>query len=185
VTSTDAATPRTSWLLAGAVLVGAVVSVALGVYGSQHTPTFESGWTLGFPTQFEMKAWLAMAASVLAVVQLVTALRMFGRIGQGKASPRVPLLHRWSGLVAVLLTIPVAYHCQWSLGFQDYSTRVLVHSLTGCAFYGAFVAKMLSLHIKKAPGWTLPVLGGLTFTLLAVVTLTSAGWWFTHGQPTY
>jgi hypothetical protein len=178
-------TPRTSCLLAGAVLVGAAVSVALGVYGREHTPTFESAWTLGFPTQIEMKVWLALAASALALVQLLTAFRIYGRLGQSPPSRRAALTHRISGSLAVLLTLPVVYHCLWSLGFQSYSNRVLVHSLAGCLFYGAFVAKMLTLHIKKAPNWALPLLGGLTFTALAVVTLTSMGWWFTHGQPTY
>lgn len=159
--------------------------MALGVYGSQHTPTFESGWTLGFPTQIQMKVWLAVAASILAVVQLLSALRMYGRIGSSQPSPQIARAHRWSGRIAVVLTLPIAYHCLWSLGFQSYSTRVLVHSLAGCAFYGAFVAKMLSLHIKAAPRWTLPLLGALTFTVFAAVVLTSAGWWFANGQPTY
>ena len=178
-------TPRTGWLLAGAVLVGAAVSLALGVYGREHQPTFQSSWTLGFSSQIDMKVWLATAVGVLALVQLVTALRMFGRIGTGRPPSWVTWTHRISGSVAVLLTLPVVYHCLWSLGFQTYSTRVYIHSIAGCLFYGAFVAKMLTLHIRKAPNWALPVLGGLTFTLVAVVVLTSAGGWFANGQPTY
>ena len=178
-------TPRSSWLLAGAVLVGAAVSIALGAYGRNHTPTFESVLLLGFPTQIEMKVWLAAVVSVLAIVQIVTALRIYGRLGRGTASAAVTLTHRISGSLAVLVSLPIAWHCLWSLGFQTYSTRVYIHSIAGCLFYGAFVAKMLSLHIRKAPNWVLPVLGALTFTVLAVVMVTSAGWWFTHGQPTY
>jgi ABC-type dipeptide/oligopeptide/nickel transport system permease component len=186
VTDSAERTPRTLWLLAAAVLVGALVSVALGVYGREHTPTFEAITTFGFPTMIEMKVWLATATVVFAVVQLVTALGMYGRLGPDRArSARTALTHRVSGVVAVIISLPVAYHCLWSLGYQTYSTRVLVHSLAGCAFYGVFVTKMLSLHVRRAPSWVLPVLGGLTLTALATVVLTSVGWWFTHGQPTY
>ena len=62
-----------------------------------------------------------------------------------------PRLHRWSGRVAVLLTVPVAVHCLYALGFQLGSPRVLVHSLVGCFFYGVFVAKMLVLPRPDAP----------------------------------
>ncbi|MFL6071367.1 MAG: DUF6529 family protein [Actinomycetes bacterium] len=178
-------TPRTGWLLAGAVLVGAAVSVALGVYGRDHTPTFESVLLLGFPTQIQMKVWLAVVVSALALVQVFTALRMYGRLGGGSASRGVALTHRISGSLAVLISLPIAWHCLWSLGFQTYTTRVYIHSIAGCLFYGAFVAKMLTLHVHTAPNWALPVLGALTFTILTVVVLTSAGWWFTHGQVSY
>jgi hypothetical protein len=166
-------------------LVGAAVSVALGVFGRQHNPTGESVLTLGFPSQVEMKVWLASVVGVLALVQVVSALRIYGKFGSGAASRGVTLTHRISGSVAVLISLPVAFTCLWSLGFDTYDTRVWIHSLAGCLFYGAFVAKMLTLHISKAPNWALPVLGGLTFTLLAVVVLTSAAWWFTNGQPVF
>ena len=57
----------------------------------------------------------------------------------------MPTVHRWSGRIAILLTVPVIIHCVYALGFQTYSARVLAHSVLGCFFYGAFVAKMLSL----------------------------------------
>ena len=52
------------------------------------------------------------------------------------------------------------------------------HSAAGCIFYGAFVTKMLSLSRRGMPGWLLPVTGGLTFTALIVLWLTSALWVF-------
>ncbi len=163
--------------------VGAAVSVALGAYGRIHDPTFESITTFGFSSLYEMKAWLTAVAAALAFVQLVTALRIYGRIGGGEASRGVTLTHRASGALAVLVTLPVAYHCLWSLGFETYSNRVLVHSLLGCLFYGVFVAKMLTLQIKGAPRWAIPVLGGATFAVLIAVAATSSLWYFTHGSP--
>ena len=64
-----------------------------------------------------------------------------------------------------MLTLPVAFHCIWSLGFATGSTRVLVHGLAGCLFYGAYAAKMLGLRVRGLPGWALPVLGGTVLAL--------------------
>ena len=92
-----------------------------------------------------MKAWLATAALLLVVVQLVTALWMWGRLPGVRGTPRLARLpvHRWSGAVAFAVSIPVAVHCVWSLGFVTSTPRVLWHSVLGCAFYGAYAAKML------------------------------------------
>jgi hypothetical protein len=159
--------------------------MALGVYSRGHQPTGRAITTFGFPTLLEMKAWLATAAVAFALVQVGTALRMYGRIGKGPSPPGVALVHRISGVVAVLLTLPVAFHCLWSLGFGSYSTRVLVHSVLGCAFYGVFVTKMLAVKSTQLPGWCLPVVGGVLFTVLVLIWLTSSLWFFAGGLPTY
>jgi hypothetical protein len=163
-------------------LVGAAVSVALGVYGRLHDPTFKAITTLGiFSTVLTMKVWLATIVFALALVQLITALMIFGKLRLGAVgTPRwASPTHRWSGRIAFLLSIPVAYHCLWSLGFQSNTTRVVLHSLLGCFFYGVFVTKMLVLHAKRLPGWALPWVGGLTFTALVSIWLTSSLWFFT------
>jgi hypothetical protein len=162
--------------------VGSAVAVALGVYGRVHEPTFRPITTLGFASMFDMKVWLGSVAAALALFQLGSALRLYGRIGSGPPPPWLAKAHKASGGLAVLVSLPVAYHCLWALGFQSTDTRVLVHSLFGCVFYGAFVAKVLSLHTKRLPGWTLPVLGGLTFAALVTVWLTSALWYLTSGS---
>jgi hypothetical protein len=168
------------------LLVGAAVAVSLGAYGSVHDPTGETISTLGFSGMINMKVWLTTGAAALALVQLATALRLFGRLGSGAAPRWVAILHRSSGTVAVLLTVPVAYHCLWSLGFADYDTRTLSHSLLGCAFYGAFVAKLLTLKMRRLPGWALPLFGGLTFAVLVAVWLTSSLWFFRNvGFPEF
>jgi hypothetical protein len=74
----------------------------------------------------------------------------------------------------------VVVHCIYALGFQTYSTRVLIHSILGCFFYGAFVAKMPSLTWRDSmPRWAVPVLGGTVFLGLIGVWLTSSLWLFT------
>ena len=87
--------------------------------------------------------------------------------------------------MAFVVSLPVAYHCLWSLGLQsDRGARPLVHGLLGCAFYGAYAAKMLGLRVRGLPGWALPLLGGAVLTTLVLVWLTSALWFFTRsGLP--
>jgi len=88
------------------------------------------------------------------------------------------VVHRWYGRVAILLTLPVAYHCIFLLGFGTYSTRVYVHSLLGSSLYGAFLAKMLIVRTKGFPGGALPIAGGVLFSILLGLWLTSAFWFF-------
>jgi len=160
--------------------IGGLVSVSLGVYARLHTPTGQGIFTFGFPAVLPMKAWFATAAAVLAIGQLTSALWMWGRLpGAGSAPTWVPPMHRWLGTVAFVFTLPVAYHCLWALGFQQTTTRVLLHSILGCAFYGAFVTKMLILRSKLLPGWALPIAGGTLVAILVGIWFTSSFWFFT------
>ena len=56
---------------------------------------------------------------------------------------------------------------------------MLIHSLLGCFFFGAFTAKMLLLTHKDLPGWVIPVAGGALFSGLVGLWLTSSLWFFT------
>ena len=166
--------------LAGALLVGAAVAAALGVYARAHTPTGRPLFTLGFSSMLQMKAWLTTVALAFILVQLATALWMWRRLpGTGAAPPWVSVLHRWSGTTAFVITLPVAFHCIWALGFATTSARVIAHGVAGCVFYGAYAAKMLGLRLRSVPGWALPALGGSVFGLFVLVWLTAALWFFT------
>ncbi|MFG2076763.1 hypothetical protein SAMN05421874_14133 [Nonomuraea maritima] len=176
MTTTDHRSPsRGATVLLLPLLIGALVALALGVYGRAHTPTGFAVGVAGFSSALPMKVWLTTGSFVLAIVQVVSALSMWGRLGV--TIP--PSVHRWSGRLAFALSIPVAFHCLYALGFQYDVARVLVHSFLGCFFYGVFTAKMLALPKRDAPGWTLPVLGGLTFAALVGLWLTSSFWFFT------
>jgi hypothetical protein len=171
--------------LVGVFLAGAAVSVLLGVYAHRHAATHERPYTLVFSDTLQLKVWFATAAVSLAVVQVLLALRLYGKIRwPGTAPPWLGDAHRLTGTIAFALTLPVAYQCLWSLGFEsvdmtgDASTRVLVHSITGCFFFGAFVAKVLCVRVKGLPGWALPVVGGLVFSALVVIFVTSSLWYF-------
>ena len=159
--------------------IGSLVAVALGVYGRLHEPTFVAVNIAGFSSGVAAKAWLATGAFVLALVQLGSAMVMYGRFPGLRAPSWIGGLHRWSGRGAVLLTVPVAVHCLYALGFQDGTPRVLLHSLAGCVLYGAFVTKMLVLRTPGGPRWSLPLFGGLLFTAVTAVWLSSSVWFFT------
>jgi hypothetical protein len=157
------------------LLAGCAVALVLGVYAAEHEPAGYSLDVAGFSSPLYVKAWLTTAATVFGVVQLLTAARMH----DAGARPWTRTLHRWSGRLAVVLTVPVVVHCVYALGFQTGSTRALVHSALGCFFYGAFVTKMLALTRRGLPRWVVPVLGGAVFTSLIALWLTSSLWVFT------
>lgn len=164
-----------------ALAVGSLVSVAIGVYGGLHDPTGQAFNLAGFSSGLHAKAWLASVAFALAIVQVISALAMWGKLPGTKGGSTVSsVLHRWSGRLAVVVSLPVAAHCLYALGFQGFDTRVLVHSLLGCFFYGIFVCKMLVLTRDDGPSWLLPVAGGAVFTALTGLWLTSSLWFFTN-----
>ena len=145
-----------------AFAIGTAVSIGLGVYGRLHTPSGHAVNVAGFSTGAAAKAFLASIVMALAIVQTITALGIFGRIPL--SGPWVGVVHRWSGRLAVLISVPVAVHCLYALGFQAYDGRVIAHSLFGCFFYGAFVFKMLILTRDDSPAWALPLAGGLVLS---------------------
>lgn len=165
-------------LLVLPALAGAAVAVGLGAYGGLHHPTGVAVNIAGFSSTQAVKSTLATGAVLFALLQLFSALVMYGKVPGVRAPSWTGTAHRWSGRVAFLLAVPVALHCLYALGFQTASPRVLLHSLLGCLFFGAFTVKMLALTRRGLPGWALPVLGGLVFTALTGLWLTSALWFF-------
>ncbi len=159
--------------------IGAAVAVTLGMYAHLHTPTGIAVSVAGFSSPQTVKVWLATAATFFAVLQVSSVLVMYGKVPGVRAPSWIGTFHRWSGRAAFLLTIPVAVHCLYALGFATYSPRTVAHSLFGCVFLGAFTIKMLSLPKRGLPGWALPLLGGVVFAALVGLWSTSAFWFFT------
>ena len=61
-------------------LVAGAVAVGLGVYGNAHDPQGTAFNLAGFSSTSAVKSWLATTAMGFAVVQLVSALMVYGRI---------------------------------------------------------------------------------------------------------
>jgi len=178
--TTTAPTPGSTrslrWLLVP--LAGfALVSLLAGFLARTEIDRGGGYFDLFFSDPIHLKTWLASAAAALAVTQLLTAAWIFRKL-PWRRPDWIPGLHRWSGRLVLILTLPVAYHCIFKLGFQSGDDRVLAHSLLGCALYGAFAAKVLVVRLHRFPGWVLPTAGGLLFAVLVAVWYTSALWFF-------
>jgi hypothetical protein len=137
--------------------------------------------TTVFSSTIAFKAWFATAALAFVVVQLVTAARIYDRLHfLPERGATVATMHRWSGRIAFLLTLPVFFHCVTILGFQTPDARVAVHSLAGTFVYGAFAAKVIIVRDRQLPGWALPAAGLTLASILVVLWLTSSLWYFTN-----
>ena len=162
------------------LLAFALFSLTAGLL-AHHAPRSKGYFRLFFSDPIHLKAGFATAAAVLACSQLFTAAWIFSKLPWRKPAWVNPA-HRWSGRLAFACTLPVAYHCIFKLGFQDPTTRVLAHSLLGCAVYGGFAAKVTIVRLRRFPYLVLPVAGGLLFAVLIGVWYTSAAWLYTRSE---
>ncbi len=101
--------------------------VAPGMFIGSVNSTYTDIVTTVFSSTIAAKAWFATAAGTLALVQILTAARIFGKL-KGVLPDRlfgiaIGAVHRWSGRLAFLCTLPVAFHCIFILGFQSSSPR--------------------------------------------------------------
>jgi hypothetical protein len=149
---------------------------------SSVNSTYTDIVTSVFSAPIVFKVWFATAALVLAVVQVMTGARIFGKLERLVPIPRpqVNRVHRWSGRLAILCTLPVAFHCIFILGFQTTNARVLAHSIAGSFVYGVLAVKLFFVHDRAHPRWVLPVVGGTMAAVLTTLWATSALWYFTN-----
>ena len=143
--------------------------------------TYADLMTTVFSSTIAAKVWFATAAVILALVQVTTAARIYGKLSfLPERGPTVARVHRWSGRIAFLCTLPVFFHCVTILGFQTPDARVALHSLVGTFLYGVFVAKVLIVRDHSLPAWALPTAGLTLASLLVVLWLSSSLWYFTN-----
>ena len=152
------------------LLVGALVSVTLGVYARAHHPTGDPIPTFGFSDVIHMKVWFTTVVALLALVQVATALRIFGHLASGKSPHWVHVLHR----------------TRWWPPSSSGTTCLLVVWLRDVrnSCLGPFAARLLVLRRLRGQdsgaqdaadaNWALPVLGGAVFASIVGLWLTSA-----------
>lgn len=167
---------------AAAVAFGVLVPIAVGVgiylAGRDITPDYATGlYGEHGSAATTLKARLGSALLCLALIQLGLAVLMYGRLPGVRPAPRpVRLTHRALGFAAFLFSLPIAYHCLATYGVETSGPRVVIHSVAGCAFYGAFVAKVLVVRSRRLPGFVLPVTGALLVVGIALLWYTAALW---------
>jgi hypothetical protein len=168
---------RTAAITLGAA-VPVAVAVAIWVTGEHHSPQYTTSlFGAQGAAAITLKARLGSALFGLALVQLLLALWMYGRLPGLAAAPRsVRISHRIVGWAAFLLSVPIAYHCVRTYGVETTSTRVFLHSVAGCALYGAFVAKVLVVHSRRLPGAMLPAAGSALFGAIGLLWYSAALW---------
>jgi len=162
--------------------LGAALAVAIYVFGRNHSPDYTTSLFGSSGTgTYSVKAGIATGVLVLAVLQITSAAWIFGKLPRLRPASRpVKLGHRLVGALAILATIPVAYHCIFAYGVQTMSARVAVHSIAGCLLYGTILVKIAGVRLRRMPALTLPLAGGALVTLVVVLWYTSALWKFNN-----
>ncbi len=122
---------------------GAAVAVALGGYSVVHEPTGRDFVLYGFASSASWKSALTLAVAVLLVAQAALGIKLAQLFGLG-ATSRLWLwdLRRLLATLAVGLSLPVAFHCVWVLGFRSDSPLITAHSILGSVAYGCVVAAL-------------------------------------------
>ena len=138
-----------------------------------------------------MKVIVSTAVALCVLFQGFSALVIYGKLPI-TAPPWLGRAHRASGTLALVLAAFVAYHCLWALGLEyghihsgeKVGARTVIHGVVGCTIVGAAVVKVVAVRSRRAPGWFLPVAGGLLFTLFIAAILTSTVWYYANfGLP--
>jgi len=155
------------------------VAVAVFVWAKTITPDYAASlFGQSAADTYPLKSWLASAVAALVLFQLLSALRIYGRLGPARRPRWLGTAHRLSGAAAILISLPIARHCLFAYGFRSLDARTLIHSVAGCFFYGAAAAKLTVVRSRRLPGIALPIAGGTVVTLVAALWYTSALWYF-------
>ena len=163
------ALPLAIWALS---VAGVVALARRQIVLPPTLPTFH----LFFSDYPHMKVWLATVVVVLACGQLLWAARLYGLLRIPPRGRFYAIVHRSAGWMTLLLTLPIAYHCLILVGQNPIDLRVGVHAALGAFLYGMVATKVLVVRSRGLRGWVLPAAGGLLFTVLVGLWLTSVPW---------
>lgn len=124
----------------------------------------------------QLLLWKVVLATVvfgLSGLQVALAARFYGfaalPIGAGPAAA----VHRWSGRVALVLAVVVAFSCLVGPAGPTSPTRVLLHSVFGAALFAVLAAKFAVLRVLRRGDALVPYLGSALFLLFGAIWATS------------
>lgn len=128
-------------------------------------------------TGHQLLLWKVIATTTvfaLAGLQVLLAARFYGRTFlPGISGGAAASLHRWSGRVALVLAVAVAYSCVAGPAGPTSPTRVLLHSIFGIAAFVVLTVKFLILRVVKGGDKALPIAGISLFLVFAAIWATS------------
>ena len=126
-----------------------------------------------------LKALGASLAFVLAVVNLLIMLQLYGKIRLFPWAPdSLAWWHRRQGDVILVVFILIAYHCV-KYGYVDPdSPRVLSHSILGSLTMAVITLKLLTVRWIPRLMERIAIIGATLFVATTGTVLTSALWYF-------
>ena len=126
-----------------------------------------------------LKALGASLAFVLAVLNLLIMLQLYGKIRLFPLAPEsLAWWHRRQGDVILVFFVLIAYHCV-KYGYVDPgSPRVLSHSILGSLTMAVITLKLLTVRWIPRLMDHIAIIGATLFVATTGTVLTSALWYF-------
>ncbi len=126
-----------------------------------------------------LKALGASVAFVLAVLNLLIMLQLYGKIRLFPWAPEsLAWWHRRQGDVILVLFVLIAYHCV-KYGYVDPdSPRVLSHSILGSLTMAVITLKFLTVRWIPRLMERIAIIGATLFVATTGTVFTSALWYF-------
>ncbi|MBI2544875.1 MAG: hypothetical protein HYV92_10060 [Candidatus Rokubacteria bacterium] len=126
-----------------------------------------------------LKALGASLAFVLAVLNLLIMLQLYGKIRLFPWAPEsLAWWHRRQGDVILVLFLLIAYHCVRYGYIDPASPRVLGHSILGGLTMAVIALKFLTVNWIPRLMERIALIGATLFVATTGTVLTSALWYF-------
>ena len=126
-----------------------------------------------------LKALGASLAFVLAVLNLLIMLQLYGKIRLFPWAPEsLAWWHRRQGDVILVLFVLITYHCLRYGDIDPGSPRVLSHSILGSLTMAVITLKLLTVRWIPRLMEHIAVIGATLFVTTTGTVLTSALWYF-------
>lgn len=126
-----------------------------------------------------LKSSLAALAFILAVIQVLLILQLYGKIRLFPGSAEtLTWWHRREGDLLLLIFIAIAYHCVTQAFFDPFSSRVVSHAVLGSLLLAVIFFKVVVVRWLARVMPYIAWVGSALFLLVTGTVLTSAGYYF-------
>ena len=126
-----------------------------------------------------IKASLAAIALILAVMQVLLMLQLYGKVRIFPGSPEtLAWWHRREGDLLLLIFVAIAYHCVTRASIDPSSSRVFYHAIFGSLLLTVIIFKVLVVRWLPRVMPYIAWIGSALFIVATGTVLTSAGYYF-------